>query len=124
VECAGPRCDRRASTYASHRQADHCRFPERSFDPAGQYHDSRTASCRGARRAASAAGGGECADAGAASGSGTERVEKAGRSQDKGGSTGSAFAGSRHTGRGSRRDRRLIFQTPPPKASLDPCHYI
>ena len=103
---------RGASTFASHRQADQCRFPKRGFHSAGQYHDARTATCRSACRAASAAGGGECADAGAASVTGIDRGQEAGSAEGEGGA-GSACAGSRCAGpRRSRRDRRLILPNP------------
>ncbi len=105
VECAGNtgRGRRRgAPAIVSDRQADQCRVPKRSFDAAGQYHDSRTANCRSACCAASTAGGGECADTGAAAGPGTDRRQKADGAEITPGCAGPAVASSR--GAGSRRD--------------------
>jgi hypothetical protein len=119
VECAGsagPGGRRGASadtsTIAADRQADHCRFSQRGFDSADQYHDAGARARRRASRAAPTSGCDECADPGAASGSGIDRAKKATRAEIPSGRTGSALAGARcadaRSG-GSRRGQRLIL---------------
>ena len=108
MECAGNACrrgSRGAVTVASHRQANQCRVPKRSFDPAGQYHDARTANCGGPSCTAPARG--KCPNVPAAPVTCAGRAQEAGNAKSQGGSASSAFTGSR--GAGSRRDQRLIL---------------